>query len=158
MNKIALIIKREYWTRVRKKSFIIMTIVGPVLLGGIFASVFLLNKVDNGKHTIVVVDDSHLFRDKFKSDERLNFLYLDENLDSLRAQSKDRGFFGVLHIPATDKVVNLEHGTILYSESQPGIDIIQRVTFPIEKEIKNAKMIAAGIDDTKLDLIKTADY
>src|SRR5947208_6926928 len=108
MSKIPLIIKREYVTRVRKKSFIIMTILGPLLLGGIFIGIFLLNKADTEKHTIVVVDDSHLFDGKFKSNERLSFIYLNDNLDSLRAHSKKAGYFGVLYIPAKDNLPSLE--------------------------------------------------
>ena len=69
MSKVGLIIKREYISRVRKKSFIVMTIAGPLLMGGIFASVFLLDKVDNEQKTIVVADDSNMFADKFKSNE-----------------------------------------------------------------------------------------
>jgi ABC-2 type transport system permease protein len=155
MSKVPLIIKREYVTRVRKKSFIIMTILGPLLFAGIFATVFLLNRADTEKHTIVVVDNSHLFEGKFKSDNKLNFIYQNENVDSLRAKSKDMGYFGVLYIPASDKIESLEKGVVLYSESQPGFDIIEKIKFTIEKDIKNAKMIAAGIDDKKLDMIKT---
>jgi len=155
MSKVGLIIRREYVTRVRKKSFIIMTILGPLLFAGIFASVFLLNRVDSEKHTIVVVDNSHLFTGKFKSDSKLSFIYQDENVDSLRAKSKDLGYFGVLFIPASDKIESLEKGVVLYSEAQPGFDIIEKIKFTIEKDIKNAKMVAAGIDDKKLDMIKT---
>lgn len=155
MNKVSLIIKREYVTRVRKKSFIIMTILGPLLFAGIFASVFLLNKVDSEKHTIVVVDRSHLFEGKFKSDSKLTFIYQDQNVDTLRAKSKDMGYFGVLFIPASEKIESLEKGVVLYSEAQPGFDIIEKIKFTIEKDIKNAKMIAAGVDDQKLDMIKT---
>lgn len=155
MSKVGLIIKREYVTRVRKKSFIIMTILGPLLFAGIFASVFLLNKVDSERHTIVVVDNSGLFTGKFKSDEKLSFIYQQENVDSLRSKSKDLGWFGVLFIPASDKIESLEKGVVLYSEAQPGFDIIERIKFTIEKDIKNAKMAAAGIDDAKLDKIKT---
>src|SRR5688572_5420097 len=104
MNKVSLIIRREYLTRVRKKSFIIMTILGPVLFAGIFASVFLINRVDTEKHTIVVVDKSQLFKGKFRSDSKLTFLYQDDNVDSLRARSGDLGYFGVLYIPASDKI------------------------------------------------------
>src|SRR4051812_17052248 len=125
MSKIPLIIKREYITRVRKKSFIIMTILGPLLIGGIFAGVFLLNKADTEKHTIVVVDDSHLFTGKFKDNEKLSFVYMHDRLDSLRSKSKNAGYFGVLYIPSTDKVENLEKGVVLYSEAQPGFDIIE---------------------------------
>ena len=155
MSKVGLVIKREYITRVRKKSFIIMTILGPLLFAGIFASVFLLNKVDNEKHTIVVVDQSHLFNGRFKNNDRLTFIYLDENVDSLRAKSKDLGYFGVLFIPASDKIEALEKGVVLYSESQPGFDIIEKIKFTIEKDIKNAKMVATGVDDKKLDMIRT---
>ena len=50
---------------------------------------------------------------------------------------------------------SLEKGVVLYSESQPGFDIIEKIKFTIEKDIKNAKMVAAGVDDKKLDMIKT---
>jgi ABC-2 type transport system permease protein len=155
MNKVSLIIKREYVTRVRKKSFIIMTILGPLLFAGIFASVFVLNKVDTEKHTIVVVDKSNLFNGKFKNDSKLTFIYQDENIDSLRSKSVELGYFGVLFIPASDKLESLEKGVVLYSEAQPGFDIIEKIKFTIEKDIKNAKMAAAGVDEKKLDMIRT---
>src|SRR5436190_24177685 len=126
MNKVSLIIRREYLSRVRKKSFIIMTILGPLLIGGIFSATFLLNKVDTEKHTIVVSDQTHIFTGKFKSDERLQFIYLDESLDSLRAKSKDMGYFGVLYIPETDKLSLLEKSVVLYSETQPSLDILSK--------------------------------
>jgi ABC-2 type transport system permease protein len=155
MNKIFLIIRREYLARVRKKSFIIMTILGPLLIGGIFSSTFLLNKVDNEKHTIVVLDRTNLFNGKFKSDERLNFIYLDESLDSLRTKSKSMGYFGVLYIPETDKLNLLEKSVVLYSETQPSLDILSKIKFTLEKEINTAKYVAAGIDEKKLGEIKT---
>ncbi len=155
MNKIILIIRREYLARVRKRSFIIMTILGPLLIGGIFASTFLLNKADTEKHTIVVVDDTHLFTNKFKNDKRLEFIYRNDNLDSLRSNSKDMGYFGVLYIPATENLALLEKSVLLYSETQPSLDILSKIKFTLEKEINAAKYIAAGIDEKKLNEIKT---
>jgi ABC-2 type transport system permease protein len=155
MNKIALIIRREYLARVRKRSFVIMTILGPLLIGGIFASTFLLNKADKEKHTIVVADETHIFTNKFKSDERLQFIYSDERLDSLRSKSKSAGYFGVLYIPATENLALLEKSVILYSETQPSLDILSKIKFTLEKEINAAKYIAAGIDEQKLNSIKT---
>lgn len=60
-----------------------------------------------------------------------------------------------MSIPASNKIESLEKGVVLYSEAQPGFDIIERIKFTIEKDIKNAKMVAAGVDDKKLDMIKT---
>ncbi|HPD53730.1 MAG TPA: ABC transporter permease, partial [Bacteroidia bacterium] len=73
MSKVLLVIQREYLTRVRKKSFLVMTILGPLLMGGLFVSMFLLDKVDTEKKTIVVVDNTHIFKGKFKSNDRIEF-------------------------------------------------------------------------------------
>ena len=155
MNMVSLIMKREYLSRVRKKSFIIMTIAGPILMGGIFASVFLLDKVDNEQKTIAVTDDSKMFTDKFKSNERVKFIYSSESVDSLRHDSKAKGYFGVLHIPAASNLPSLEKSVILYSESQPGIELVSKIKFTLEKEINTSKYIEAGIDEKKLENIKT---
>src|SRR5262245_4292304 len=97
-NKIGLIIKREYITRVRKKSFIIMTILGPLIMGGLIAGVAFLSGVDNEVRRIVVVDETGLFDNKFKNDENTTFLYQKEQVSVLRQQSKEQGYFGVLFI------------------------------------------------------------
>ena len=146
MNKISLIIQREYLSRVRKKSFIIMTILAPLLFGGIFSATFLLNKVDTEKHTIAILDNTHLFENKFKNDDRLSFIYVDGNVDSLRLESKEKGYFGVLYIPGVQDPKILEKSVVLYSETQPGIDILGKIEHTIEKEINTSKYVAAGIE------------
>lgn len=155
MSKVGLIIMREYLSRVRKKSFIVMTIVGPLLMGGIFASVFLLNKVDTEVKKIVVVDESHLFEGKFKNNENVQFIYSSRSVDSLRKYSKDSLYFGVLHIPAATNLASLEKAVILYSESTPGFDLLSKIKFTLEKEINTSKYVEAGIDENKLQAIKT---
>ena len=61
MNKIGLIISREYVTRVRKKSFIIMSLLGPLLIVGFILLTAFLTKSDKENYEILVVDESHLF-------------------------------------------------------------------------------------------------
>lgn len=155
MNKIWLVIQREYLTRVKKRSFLIMTILGPLLMGGIFSAVFLLDKVDTEVKTIAVIDQTHIFKGKFKSNERIIFEYPELSLDSARKYVKQDGKFGVLFIPATDKLSSLEKAVTFYSESQPGFDVISKIKFTIEKEINTYKYIEAGIDEKKLNEIKT---
>ncbi|MBK6987291.1 MAG: ABC transporter permease [Bacteroidetes bacterium] len=155
MNKILLVIQREYLTRVKKKSFIIMTFLGPILMSGIFVSVFLLDKVDIEIKTIGVVDNTHIFVNKFKDSDRIKFEYLNEDINKVRDQSQSRGYFGVLLIPSTENLSSLEKAVTFYSESQPGFDIISKIKFTIEKEINTQKYIAAGIDEKKLTEIKT---
>lgn len=155
MNKIWIVIQREYLSRVKKKSFLIMTFLGPILMGGIFAAVFLLEKVDSEVKTVTIIDETHIFKGKFKSTDRIVFEYADLSLDSARKLVKQSGKFAVLHIPATDKLSTLEKAATLYSESQPGLDVVSRIKFTIEKEINTQKYIQAGIDEKKLNEIKT---
>lgn len=62
MNKVTKIIKREYLTRVRKKSFVLMTILGPILFAALIASPILISKIESGSDkTIAVIDSSGIF-------------------------------------------------------------------------------------------------
>jgi ABC-2 type transport system permease protein len=61
MGKIRLIILREYLTRVRKKSFIVMTIVGPLLIAGISVVPIFLKQYSDKSTTIAVIDESGHF-------------------------------------------------------------------------------------------------
>jgi len=155
MNKILLVMQREYLTRVKKKSFLIMTILGPLLMGAVFVAMLMIDKVDTEVKTIAVVDETHIFRNKFKDNERIRFIYSDSPVDSLRNTSKSSGIFGVLYIPATTNLSALEKAVVLYSESQPGFEVISKVKFTLEKEINTSKYLEAGIDEKKLEAIKT---
>ena len=70
MNNIGLIIKREYATRVKKKSFIIMSILGPLLVVGFLAFTVYLTKNNNSSYEILVVDEAQLFEGKLRNNEK----------------------------------------------------------------------------------------
>ncbi len=155
MNKILLVIQREYLTRVKKKSFLVMTILGPLLMGSVLVAMLLIDKVDTEVKTIAVIDETHIFQGKFKDNERIQFVYPAGSVDSVRSTSKADGIFGVLYIPATSNLSLLEKAVVLYSESQPGFEVISKIKFTLEKEINASKYLEAGIDEKKLDQIKT---
>ncbi len=155
MNKILLIIQREYLSRVRKKSFIVMTFLGPLLMGGVLISSLLLNKVDSEVKVIAVKDETHAFESVLKNSERLVFRNISENIDSAKKHCLDNGYFGVLYIPPVTDPKLLESSIQFYSESQPGFDLISKIEFSIEKEVNAQKYIDAGIDEEKLSTIKT---
>ncbi len=154
-SKASLIIRREYLTRVRKKSFIIMTILGPLLMGGVIVVPYFANTVTDERRTIAVLDESHLFTGKFKSDRMVNFIYLDGNLDSLRKESGSEGKISdILYIPGTESITGLVHGITLYSNKQPSVNIIDKIEHTVENEINSAKYAAAKIDEKVLASIR----
>ena len=56
MNKTKIIIKREYLSRVRKKSFVVMTILGPLMICALWVVPFLLQQTGESRSEIIVVD------------------------------------------------------------------------------------------------------
>ncbi len=141
MNKILLIIEREFMSRVKKKSFIIMTLLGPLFFGAIMVGPMLLAMYgrDDSKKSIVVIDESQYFTNKLKEKDNLTYTYTKStNLDSIRSNYKKAGYFGVLFI---GKVENFAPSNIrLFAEEQPGLELISNVESSISKELENRKL------------------
>jgi ABC-2 type transport system permease protein len=158
LSKASLVIRREYLTRVRKKSFIVMTVLGPLLMGGVIIVPYFASTVSDEKRTIAVLDDSHLFEGKFKGDQTVNFIYLEGNLDSLRKENSGKGKISdILYIPASEDITSLTRGIILYSNTQASVHIIDKIENTIENEISSAKYAAAQIDEKVLESIRKTD-
>lgn len=76
MNKILLIIQREFITRVRKKSFLLTTILLPVIIFSIYIAIFYFMMYDKTTTTIAVVDETHLFKDTIPGNKDIIFVFL----------------------------------------------------------------------------------
>lgn len=154
MNKIGLIIQREYLTRVRKKSFIIMTILGPVLMAALFiVPVWLAMNEEDDAH-ILVIDDSFLFTERMTDTDKIKFSYPSDGLDSAKAKvlaSDD--FDAVLYIH--EKIMTTQSGIQLIYDKQPGISVIRYIENSIENDIEKFKLAKSGIDQATIEAAKT---
>lgn len=99
MSKISLIIQREYLTRVKKKSFIIMTILGPLLLAGIMIVPIWLSMQKPSKQKIQVVDETPLFKGFIPEKEFIEFEYPEITLDKAQEDFYMSDFDAILYIP-----------------------------------------------------------
>ena len=155
MNKIGLIIRREYFTRVKKRSFIIMTFLGPLLIAAVYIIPILLAlHADNEKRTIAVVDQSHWFERQFVSTENQTFIRLDDiGIDSTKKLVQE-GFFDIaLFIPETQ--LNIPSSAVVYSMKQVPMTVESHIKEVMKNEIQVQKLIAAGVDPDILESIKT---
>ena len=87
MNKISVIIKREYVTRVRKKSFIIMTILAPLLMAAIIIvpTLIMSNQSGEFKKIAVIEDNSTLFKNVIKNTKDAEIVFLENTkVDDLK--------------------------------------------------------------------------
>lgn len=155
MNKIGLIIRREYFTRVKKRSFIIMTFLGPLLIAAVYIIPILLAlHADNEKRTIAVVDQSHWFERQFVSTENQTFIRLDDiDIDSTK-RLVQQGFFDIaLFIPETQ--LNIPSSAVVYSMKQVPITVESHIKEVMKNEIQVQKLLAAGVDPDILESLKT---
>lgn len=90
-NNVSLIIAREYTTRVRKKSFIIITILVPILLAAIIVlPVLLVMQSEKGHHAnVLVVDDTEMFINSFENTNNTTFSYSSGDIESLKKEAFD---------------------------------------------------------------------
>ena len=99
MHKIILIIKREYLTRVRKKSFLVMTILGPLLMAAIVIVPIYLATKGNELKTVAVIDQTGIFYEKFKNTDNIKFHYLLTILVQQRLTSGKAGIMPCCSFP-----------------------------------------------------------
>lgn len=74
MNKILLVIQREYLTRIRKPSFWVLTLLVPVLVIALYAIPVLLATHSSEHAQVMVVDETRLFTDAFESSDQVTYL------------------------------------------------------------------------------------
>nr|MCU0407850.1 ABC transporter permease [Bacteroidales bacterium] len=157
MNKISVIIKREYITRVREKSFIIMTILAPLLMAAIIIvpTAVMMNQEGDLKKIAVVEDDSDLFRDVIKNTKDAEFVYINNgNVEELKKSFESSGYYGILYI--SPKIVDTPNAIQLISKQQPPIGLLQHIEGSLEKEIEKQKLLAYQIENLD-EIMKTVE-
>ena len=145
MKKIALIIQREYLSRVKKKSFIVMTFLGPVLIAAMYAfAIFLAVNSDNmsDKKKIVVCDETNTLSNIIKSNAQYEFEFSSLSLASLKSDFDSSGNSYLLYIPQKNK--NFE-GVQLYSDKQPSLAIVKYIEDQLENTLSDQKLTEKGI-------------
>lgn len=85
MGKIKIIILREYLTRVKKKSFIVMTFLGPILMAGIWVLPFIIATMNTDEKRIQILDDTGLFEDRFVDTKTMKFTKLSIDVEVAKA-------------------------------------------------------------------------
>ena len=157
MNKIGLIIRREYLTRVRKKSFIVMTILGPVLMAALFIVPIWLAMNEEDEANILVIDESSLFTHRMTDTENIHFHFPEPGvgLDSAKNQMiASEDFDAVLFIH--NRIMTSTAGIQLIYDSQPGINVIRYIENTIENDIEKFKLAKSGIDQATMEAAKTS--
>src|SRR5665647_1908874 len=152
MNKIWLIIKREYLTRVRNKTFILSTILLPLFfIGFIFASAYFSMQSEE-EQKVAVADSNGIFKNSFQNDKYITFEFpSDVNADNF----KQKGYSALLTIP--QNYDSPQDSISLISDKQLGINADEKIKNQINNAIRNKAFLQNNIDRRILDSINKID-
>ncbi len=154
MNKIWLIIQREFLTRVQKKSFLIATILVPLIFPAIIGGLIYLMKKEaaSAKADIVqVVDESGKFA--LENTKRFTFVHLHLPLDQAKKVYNETKDFALLYIPAFE--ISKPEGLMIYIQENPSIEKVGDLESILEERVRDLKLEEYKIDKETLKSLKT---
>ncbi len=157
MRKIRLVIFREYTTRVRKRSFIIMSILGPVLFASLMIIPAWLSSMEETEvRKFAVIDSSNVFTNVIPDAEYMKFEYLDNvRISDLKNNFDQLGYYGILYIAPI--VTYDPNSVVLYSRKQPSFGTKEYISNALEDYLQDEKLKTYNIEnlDSILKSVKT---
>jgi ABC-2 type transport system permease protein len=150
MSKISLILQREYLSRVRKKSFIIMTLLGPVLFAAMMVvPTWLSSMEDTIEKKIAIVDHTGLYIDQISDTDLLKFEYVDPaSEENLRTDFSSSSYYAYLVI--SENLLEHPDAIRLYSDGQITMDVRNHITGGLREYLRSQKLSSfdlEGLDD-----------
>ncbi|HVM88566.1 MAG TPA: ABC transporter permease [Puia sp.] len=157
MKKIWLVIQREYLTRVKKRSFLLLTILVPLIIIGFYAAIIAISISGNSSsQKMAIVDEANLFNgkiDKSKSDLSDYTFIQNETETSFKEKYKDRGYSSFLYIPKFN--IDTPAGLKIHSQSAISLSEKSKIEGLINKAIEEKRLITAQIDPAKYKAINS---
>lgn len=156
MNNIGIVTAREYLTRVKKKSFILMTLLTPLLIAsfyGIIIWVSIGQSSSTENQTIAVVDPSHVFVNQLTNPENITFIYSDyfSKKNLLENDSVDA-------IIAVSKGYTIDQPLRLTYQSMSSLSVnnTSKIETAFGDVIRDAKLAKLGIRQLSIDSLRSA--
>ncbi|WP_295829791.1 ABC transporter permease [uncultured Winogradskyella sp.] len=152
MNHLSLIIKREYLTKIKNKSFIIMTFLSPLIMIALISVVAYLSQLNNDKkRTISILDESGLFSETFKNTGNTTYNYISNStVREAKAFVKEKEQYGLLYISNGD-LETVSKSVRFYSEDSPSLTIMSGLENKIERKLREEKLISNGLDIKQIE-------
>jgi ABC-2 type transport system permease protein len=156
MDKLLLIIKREFFAKVRNKSFIVMTFLSPLLFVGIAVFVGFLSSMKADVKTIAVHDKTGTYFKLLKNSDEYHFTDFSLiDVKTLKDSIVSEAYEGLLVIPKEANPDVLAENIDFISNDSPDFDIISDLEKTISQSITQQKYALHGLDTMKIRELKS---
>ncbi len=147
MSILALIIRREFISKVRNKSFIVMTFLSPLLFVGIAAFVGYLGSMKADVKLVAIHDETGIFVSEFKNSEEYKYIDLSPiDLKIIKDSLINESYEGLIYIPKIADYKTLENKVQYISNDSPSMNFVENVQDIIAKKITNENFKIAKLD------------
>lgn len=160
MNKLWIIIQREFLTRVKKKSFILLTLLMPLIMVAVVAIPAALAFVDSDEtFTVGIVDKTGLYAKEFKNTDKITYQSVKDNapIDTITnvLKSDDAPYTQILYI--ADTLTNVQSGAaVIYSVGETPNDVERDVNQVLRDKIRHDRLAAFNLPNAE-EVVKAAD-
>ncbi|MFC5192369.1 ABC transporter permease [Algoriphagus aquatilis] len=154
MNKIFLVIQREYLARVKKKSFLIATLLTPLIfpaIMGIFVWIALSEKENQSLRIIEVIDETDLFF--MESSEQYAFTSSVKDPEEAKKMVQEGERYGFLYIPKME--ISNPRGIQFFGIENPSMSLMSYLESSLKRKIEDQRLYEKGIDPSVLKEIRT---
>lgn len=154
MHKVLLVIQREYLARVKKKSFLIATLLTPLIFPAIlavFVWIAVEEKENQSLRVIEVVDETGLFF--MESSEQYAFSSSSKTLEEAKALVLEGERYGALYLPKME--LSSPQGIQFYGIENPSTALISYLEAALKRKVEDLRLYAKGIDPAVLKQIRT---
>jgi ABC-2 type transport system permease protein len=153
MSKIGLVIRREFESRVKKKSFLLVTILVPLIFPAVIGIMvyFAMEEEKSAEQKQVYVVDESGF--DFENDRKYAFDKMNMSLDEAKVMFSESDAYALLYVPKMD--IENPDGLTLYMKNNPSLDVSSFFENIVESQIRDRKLKASGITEEQLDKLKT---
>jgi ABC-2 type transport system permease protein len=151
-SKIWIVAKREYMSRVMKKSFILVTLLTPMGIA-VFAVVIglIMNEGSKNDQRVVIKDDTGIIRQIAAEDKTFPYDFADKTLDVLKEDYGSLGYDVLVYVPALRDSATMRLSASYYSQEKPSLMLLESIESRLSDQIETYRMRKSNIDQKLLD-------
>lgn len=155
MNKIFLVASREFLTRVQKKTFLLTTIMLPVIIFGFYAMMIYFSVQSDSSVLVAVADKADLFKGEIgKNDNEIKFIFVQNETEaSLRQKLMENKYNGYVMVPEGTSIMNIEKLKVITNKAI-GLMTQEKIERQLNNALENKRLLSLNITKTKLDSIQ----
>ncbi len=151
-NKIWIVAKREYLTRVQRKSFIVVTLLTPIGIA-VFSLLigWMMSEGSKSDQRVVIHDDTGIIQPMAAEDKDFPYEFSEKNIDVLKDEFGSMGYDLLVHIPAMQDSSTNRLSASYYSNEKPSLVLLESIEATIGDKIESYRMRKSNIDQKLLD-------